>query len=110
MLSALCKFYGQVTKGAWWMPWQKKAMKDVASCDKPRGAASRHYIRGCPNGETHWGKTSVRLTEFIGGNERTQGSEPSQYLKEKKETSIAKVVASEIASAQTVDISVSAGL
>ncbi len=30
------KFYGQVTKGAWWMPWQKMAMKDVASCDKPR--------------------------------------------------------------------------
>jgi hypothetical protein len=37
----LCKFYGQATKGAWWMPWQKKAMKDVASCDKPRRAASR---------------------------------------------------------------------
>jgi hypothetical protein len=36
------KFYGQATKGAWWMPWQKQAMKDVASCDKPRGAASRH--------------------------------------------------------------------
>ena len=36
------KFYGQATKGAWWMPWQKQAKKDVASCDKPRGAASRH--------------------------------------------------------------------
>jgi hypothetical protein len=23
------------------MPWQKQAKKDVASCDKPRGAASR---------------------------------------------------------------------
>ena len=40
-VSALSKFYGQVTKGAWWMPWQKMAMKDVASCDKPRRAASR---------------------------------------------------------------------
>ena len=39
--SVLSKFYGQATKGAWWMPWQKTAMKDVASCDKPRGAASR---------------------------------------------------------------------
>lgn len=38
----LSKFCGQATKGAWWMPWQKQAMKDVASCDKPRGAASRH--------------------------------------------------------------------
>ena len=33
------KFYGQATKGARWMPWQKQAMKDVASCDKLRGAA-----------------------------------------------------------------------
>ena len=31
----------QVTKGAWWMPWHLEAMKDVASCDKLRGAASR---------------------------------------------------------------------
>ena len=38
----LSKFCGQATKGAWWMPWQKQAMKDVASCDKLRGAASRH--------------------------------------------------------------------
>jgi len=91
----LSKFYGQATKGAWWMPWQKKAMKDVASCDKPREAASRHLIRGCPNGETHYGKTVVPPTEFIGREERTQGSEPSQYLKEKKETSIPIVVASE---------------
>ena len=37
----LSKFYGQATKGAWWMPWQKTAMKDVVSCDKPRGAANR---------------------------------------------------------------------
>jgi hypothetical protein len=35
------KFYGQATKGARWMPWQKQAMKDVASCDKLRGAAHR---------------------------------------------------------------------
>jgi hypothetical protein len=39
---ASSKFYGQATKGAWWMPWQKQAKKDVASCDKPRGAARRH--------------------------------------------------------------------
>ena len=106
----LRKFYGQATKGAWWMPWQKKAMKDVASCDKPRGAANRHYIRGFPNGETHWGKTSVRPAEYIGRCEQTQGSEPSQYLEEEKETSIPKVVASEIGTAQTRRISVLRGL
>ena len=26
----------QVTKGEWWMPWRRKAMKDVVSCDKLR--------------------------------------------------------------------------
>ena len=66
--------------------------------------------RGCPNGETHAGKTGVQPDESIVGYEQTQGSEPSQYLKEKKETSIAKVVASEIASAQTQRISVRWGL
>ena len=79
------------------MPWQKQAMKDVEGCDKPRGAAYQALIRGFPNGETHGGKTPVRPDESIVGHERTQGSEPSQYLEEKKETSIAKVVASEIA-------------
>ena len=53
-------------------------------------------IRGFPNGETHEGKTLVRPNESIVGDERTQGSEPSQYLEENKETSIPKVVASEI--------------
>ena len=47
-------FYGQATKGVRWMPRQRKAMKDVVSCDKPRGAAKRALIRGFPNGETHW--------------------------------------------------------
>jgi hypothetical protein len=28
-------------KSIWWMPWHQEAMKDVARCDKPRGAASR---------------------------------------------------------------------
>ncbi len=92
------------------MPWQKQAMKDVVSCDKLRGAANRHYIRRSPNGETHDGKTVVRPAEFIGGYERTQGSEPSQYLEEKKEISIPKVVASEIGTAQTRCISVRRGL
>ena len=33
--------FGQATKGARWMPRRREAMKDVASCDKPRGAANR---------------------------------------------------------------------
>ena len=43
---------GQATKGIWWMPWYQPAKKDVASCEKPRGAAKQALIRGCPNGET----------------------------------------------------------
>jgi hypothetical protein len=36
---AMSKFYGQATKGTWWMPRRVKAMKDVVSCDKlGRGA------------------------------------------------------------------------
>ena len=31
----------QATKCKRWMPWCQEAMKDVASCDKPREAASR---------------------------------------------------------------------
>ena len=47
------------------------------------------------------GEPYIRLPEFIGQNEPTQGSEPSQYLEEKKETSIPIVVASELGRAQT---------
>ena len=38
----------------WWMPRHESAMKDVASCDKPRGAASEHrsgdFRMGKPGG------------------------------------------------------------
>jgi hypothetical protein len=29
-------------------------MKDVVSCDKPGGAAHKHYIPGSPNGKTQY--------------------------------------------------------
>jgi hypothetical protein len=31
----------QATKGTRWMPWRRKAMKDVVSCEKLREAANR---------------------------------------------------------------------
>ena len=40
-------------KGTGRMPWLQEAMKDVASCDKPRGVCKLTLIRGFPNGETH---------------------------------------------------------
>ena len=32
--------FGQANKGIRWMPWYREAMKDVVSCDKPRGGAN----------------------------------------------------------------------
>ena len=43
---------GQVSKSKRWMPWHLEPKKDVAICDKPRGADKRALIRGFPNGET----------------------------------------------------------
>jgi hypothetical protein len=83
------------------MPWRQTATKDVATCDKPLGSGKHALIRGCPNGETHLDKIGVRPAEYIGGHEPTQGSEPSQYLKEKKATAIPLVAASECGTAQT---------
>ena len=31
---------GQARKGTRWMPWHREAMKDVGSCEKPRGVAN----------------------------------------------------------------------
>ena len=49
------------------------------------------------------GRSNVRssLTESIGQGTRTGGTETSQYLEEKKETSIPQVAASERGTAQT---------
>jgi hypothetical protein len=75
--------FDQATKGVRWMPWHREAMKDVATCDKPRVAGSK-LIRGSPNGETRPGKPRSSPAEFIGRWKPTQGSETSQYLEEKK--------------------------
>ena len=48
------------------MPWCRKAMKDVASCVKLRGAAKQALIRGFPNGETYLDKLGISSSEYIG--------------------------------------------
>ena len=75
---------GQATKGERWMPWRREAMKDVASCDKPRGAASRHRSGDVRMGEPGWGNAQSSVTEFIGHGTRTEGTETSQYLEGKE--------------------------
>ena len=47
------------------MPWHREPMKDATSCDKPRGAANRRYIRGFPNGETSHNELMWRIHEYI---------------------------------------------
>ncbi len=43
----------QVTKRMRWMPWRPQATKDVAACEKLRGAGKQAMIRRSLNGETH---------------------------------------------------------
>ena len=92
---------GQATKGERWMPWRQEAMKGVASCDKPRGAASRLRSEDARMGKPGWGNAQSSVTESIGGATRTEGTETSQYLEEEKENSIPQVAASERGTAQT---------
>src|SRR5881398_4075222 len=75
---------GQATKSERWMPGRREAMKDVASCDKPRGAASRHRSEDVRMGEPGWGNAHSSVTESIGHGTRTGGTETSQYLEGKE--------------------------
>src|SRR5438270_12145839 len=71
---------GQATKSERWMPWRREAMKGVASCDKPRGAASRHRSEDARMGEPGWGNAQPSVSQVIGHGRRTEGTETSQYL------------------------------
>jgi hypothetical protein len=53
-------------------------MKDVVSCDKPRGAAYKHYILGFPNGTTYSDEVGILEREL------TRGTDTSKYPVEKK--------------------------
>jgi len=60
------------------MPRHQKTMKDVAACDKSRGAGKQALIRECPNGETrHVVKYMSSITEYIGYLKKTWGIETS---------------------------------
>ena len=52
--------FWQATKCDRWMPWHQEPMKDVVTCDKPRGVGKRAVILGCPNGETLNFRSCVR--------------------------------------------------
>ena len=73
------------------MPWLSEAMKDVISCDKPRGGANIFLIRGFPNGATL--PVEGRKLRLVG--EQTRRTETSKYPEEEKTIVIPLVVASE---------------
>jgi len=58
--------FGQATKGTWWMPWLREAMKDAASCDMLRVSAEQASIRRFPNGET---RQDLNPVTFLQGKE-----------------------------------------
>ena len=58
---------GQATKGRRWMPWRKEAMKDVASCEKPREAASKRRSGDVRMGEPDPEQSGSFAPESIGG-------------------------------------------
>ena len=81
------------------MPWHRKTKKDVVSCDKLGGVANTLLSRDFRMEKSDGAYTPSLPTEYIGRQGYTQGSETSQYLKEKKSIEIALVVASECARA-----------
>jgi len=85
----------QDIKGARWMPWRWKPMKDVDSCDKLRVGAIDRQSADVRMGKPSWGHAQLPPAEHIGRLEATRGTETSKYPEEEKSTEISLVVASE---------------
>ena len=81
------------------MPWHQESKKDVASCDKPRVGANNRQSADFRMGEPSWGHAQLPLSEHIGQEETTGGTETSKYPEEEKSTEIPLVAASERGSA-----------
>ena len=74
----------------------------MTSCDKLRGGANIHRSADLRMRKLTCSNVQVPITESIGYEEVTQGTETSKYLEEEKETSISYVAASERERGQTV--------
>jgi hypothetical protein len=84
---------GQAVEGARWMPWRWTPMKDVASRRNAAGSGLARRSAGLRMGQPTLGYARVPLTEHIGGEEGTGGTETSQYPEERIHTPL--VAASE---------------
>jgi hypothetical protein len=79
------KILGQATKGRRWMPRRGEAMKDVASCEKPRGAASKRRSGDFRMGKPGLEKSGSSVSEYIGsGSELGEVNHLSTRRKRKK--------------------------
>ena len=63
-------------------------MKDVVSCDKLRVGANNLKPGDFRMGQPVSSHVGTLSAEYIGRAERTEGSEPSQYLQEQKAKAI----------------------
>ena len=76
-------------------------MKDVASCDKPRGGAHTHRSADLRMGQPGGSHFPSPRAEHIGAAGATRGTETSKYPEEEKSNEIPLVVASERGGGQT---------
>ena len=83
------------------MPWHQEAKKDVVTCDKPRLAGSK-LTRGSPNGETPPGKPGRSPAECIGRGSQRGELKHLSTPRNRKQTAIPLVAASERGTAQTM--------
>ncbi len=77
------------------MPWYEKPMKDATTCDMLRIGGNNLRPVDFRMGQPSLSNVKLSITEFIGYNKGTQGTETSKYLVEKKTIVISLVVASE---------------
>ena len=74
----------QAKKSTGWMPRRQPPKKDAASCEKPRGAASKLRSVDIRMGEPVQGNAWTPANESIVCKEGTRGTETSKYPEEEK--------------------------
>jgi hypothetical protein len=77
------------------MPWHKKAMKGVTTCDKPRLGGNNLGPVDSRMGQPIPSNVGISPAEYIGWEKLTRGTETSKYPEEEKTIVISRVVASE---------------
>ena len=77
------------------MPRRCRPKKDVASCEKPRGAASGRRTGDIRMGKPGASRVASSLAEEDRLGKGTGGTETSKYPEEKKALAILRVAASE---------------